>query len=168
MKKKIINKLLGLFLVIAFALFIFIFRDMLFNSVANTKDVNVWNVYIDKVIYDKDKSNVELEEEPSISDDKLNISFKALLNKPGDVLVLDVIIKNVGTLDAGLDNEKVVVFDDVQDKYLDVDINKKKDTIKSNSSEEYTVTVKFVGDSIYNEYNEEYKDLYYGFNIMRK
>ena len=168
MKKKIMNKLIAIFLVIAFALFIFIFKDMLFNSVASAEDVNVWSVYIDKVNYDKEKSNVELLEEPVISDDKLRFDFKALLNKPGDLLVLDVIIKNDGTLDAILDNEKVVVFDDIQDNYLDVDINKIKDTIKSNSSKEYTVTIKYVGDSIYNEYGEEYKDMSYGFNIMRK
>ena len=175
MKKKIMNKLIALFLVIAFALFMFIFKDMLFNSVANTKDVNVWNVYIDKVIYDKDKSTVELLEEPVISDSDLGFGVKALLNKPGDILVLEVIIKNDGTFDAVLDNERVFSFYDFQDAYLAEFIDCKKDTIKSKESKKYTVTIKYVEDHVYEdydesykEYGEDYRDIYYGFNIMRK
>ena len=100
---------------------------------------------------------------------------KALLNKPGDILVLEVIIKYDGTFDAILDNERVFSFYDFQDAYLDEFIDCKKDTIKSKESKKYTVTIKYVEDHVYEdydesykEYGEDYRDIYYGFNIMRK
>ena len=163
MKKVVICLLVA----IVIGLFVSINKDILYQTTTSVKKVNTWNVYIEKVSVNKDKSSVKTGK-IIISDTKLGFSYEALLNKPGDVVVFNILIKNDGTTDGIISLDDIINLSEEQDKYLEYSIEYKGDIIKHHSSKKYIVSLKYKGDIEYNNYEKDYKDLYYGFNFIRK
>lgn len=113
---------------------------------------NSWSIYFENIVIIDNHAKF-VPAAPSIDSDKANISFSAVLAKPGDLYEFNVDIVNNGTLDAMITSISKSGLSAEQQKYIEYSVTyydggtiSTKDILKAGAKETLRIRVRFISD----------------------
>ena len=149
MRRKLSTKIyiiLALFISIGFA---YLSTNLNINGTSMFKSSS-WNIYFDNI--EVDSSSVELQSgdiAPTISNDKLTVSYKVTCNKPGEYYKFNIDVVNDGSLNAKIDSISIPEIPEGYEnniefslKYLDGTTVEEGNVLLAGEKTTYVITTK--------------------------